>query len=99
MNNIFNFINLHNGEEKKDKVLENVTSNISFRGSNLWILACAITFFDVILSGQFNQELGGQYHWNLHPDHIFAGISDLVNHTDLGLRFRENRTDSLGKSI
>jgi uncharacterized hydrophobic protein (TIGR00271 family) len=39
---IFNFINLHNGEERKEKVLENVKSNISFRGSNLWILACAI---------------------------------------------------------
>jgi uncharacterized membrane protein len=26
----------------RKKVLENVKSNISFRGSNLWILACAI---------------------------------------------------------
>ncbi|MCY0969188.1 DUF389 domain-containing protein [Chryseobacterium wangxinyae] len=42
MRNIFNFINLHNGEEKKDKVLDDVMANISFRGSNLWILACAI---------------------------------------------------------
>ncbi|SHM25155.1 uncharacterized hydrophobic domain-containing protein [Chryseobacterium carnipullorum] len=50
MNNIFNFINLHNGEEKKDKVLENVTSNISFRGSNLWILACAIIIASVGLN-------------------------------------------------
>ncbi len=33
INNIFNFINLHNGEQRKDKVLENVTANISFRGS------------------------------------------------------------------
>jgi uncharacterized hydrophobic protein (TIGR00271 family) len=40
--NFFDFINLHNGEEAKDKVLENVKSSISFRGSNLWILACAI---------------------------------------------------------
>jgi len=39
---IFNFINLHNGEEERNKVLQNVKSNISFRGSNLWILACAI---------------------------------------------------------
>ncbi|MFP3591966.1 DUF389 domain-containing protein [Chryseobacterium sp. SIMBA_038] len=50
MNNIFNFINLHNGEEKKDKVLENVTSNISFKGSNLWILACAIIIASVGLN-------------------------------------------------
>jgi len=50
MSNIFNFINLHNGEERKDKVLENVTSNISFRGSNLWILACAIMIASVGLN-------------------------------------------------
>ncbi len=50
INNIFNFINLHNGEEKKDKVLENVISNISFRGSNLWILACAIIIASVGLN-------------------------------------------------
>ncbi|SFN41685.1 uncharacterized hydrophobic domain-containing protein [Chryseobacterium oleae] len=50
MNFFFNFINLHNGEEKKDKVLDNVTSNISFRGSNLWILACAIIIASVGLN-------------------------------------------------
>ncbi|SUX48703.1 DUF389 domain-containing protein [Chryseobacterium indoltheticum] len=50
MNNIFNFINLHSGEEQKDKVLENVTSNISFRGSNLWILACAIIIASIGLN-------------------------------------------------
>ncbi|MBD3903038.1 DUF389 domain-containing protein [Chryseobacterium sp. Ch-15] len=50
MNNFFNFINLHNGEEKKEKVLENVISNISFRGSNLWILACAIIIASVGLN-------------------------------------------------
>ncbi|MEG1592134.1 DUF389 domain-containing protein [Chryseobacterium sp.] len=50
INNFFNFINLHNGEEKKEKVLENVISNISFRGSNLWILACAIIIASVGLN-------------------------------------------------
>ncbi|MFP3834603.1 DUF389 domain-containing protein [Chryseobacterium sp. SIMBA_028] len=50
MNFFFNFINLHNGEEKKDKVMDNVTSNISFRGSNLWILACAIIIASVGLN-------------------------------------------------
>lgn len=39
---LFDFVNLHSGEEDKAKVLENVTANTSFRGSNLWILACAI---------------------------------------------------------
>lgn len=47
MNNIFN---LHNGEEDKQKVLANVKSNISFSGSNLWILACAIMVASVGLN-------------------------------------------------
>jgi len=50
MNSFFNFVNLHNGEESKSKVLENVTSNISFRGSNLWILACAIMIASIGLN-------------------------------------------------
>jgi len=50
MNSFFNFINLQNGEESKSKVLENVTSNISFRGSNLWILACAIMIASIGLN-------------------------------------------------
>ena len=49
-NKIFDFINLHNGEEEKNKVLENVTANISFRGSNLWILACAIIIASIGLN-------------------------------------------------
>lgn len=39
---IFRFINLHTGEADRTEVLDNVKANISFRGSNLWILACAI---------------------------------------------------------
>ena len=50
MSKLFDFINLHNGEEDKQKVLENVTANISFRGSNLWILACAIIIASVGLN-------------------------------------------------
>lgn len=46
----FDFIDLHNGEEEKAKVLENITSNISFRGSNLWILACAIMIASIGLN-------------------------------------------------
>lgn len=49
-NKIFGFIDLHNGEEEKSKVLENVFNNISFRGSNLWILACAIFIASVGLN-------------------------------------------------
>ncbi len=50
MSKILDFINLGNGEEDKQKVLENVKSNISFRGSNLWILACAIVIASVGLN-------------------------------------------------
>jgi len=45
-----NFVDLHKGEEDKRKVLENIISNISFRGSNLWILACAIVIASVGLN-------------------------------------------------
>ena len=47
---IYEFITLHNGEEDKAKVLENVMANVSFRGSNLWILACAIVVASVGLN-------------------------------------------------
>lgn len=47
---IYDFINLNKGEEQKEKVLENIKSNISFRGSNLWILACAIVIASVGLN-------------------------------------------------
>lgn len=50
MNKLLQFINLNNGEEEKAKVLDNVVSNISFRGSNLWILACAIVVASVGLN-------------------------------------------------
>lgn len=41
-NKLFDFINLHKGEEDKQKVLDDVKTNISFRNANLWILICAI---------------------------------------------------------
>ncbi|WP_313029262.1 DUF389 domain-containing protein [Soonwooa sp.] len=50
INRIVDFINLHKGEEEKSKVLENVFNNISFRGSNLWILACAIIIASIGLN-------------------------------------------------
>lgn len=49
-NVIYNFINLHSGEEDKEKVLDNIKANTSFRGSNLWILACAIVIASVGLN-------------------------------------------------
>lgn len=50
MNKFLNFIDLTNGEDKKEIVLENVKSNISFRGANLWILACAIVVASIGLN-------------------------------------------------
>ncbi len=50
MNKILNFIDLTKGEDDKQTVLENVKSNISFRGANLWILACAIVVASVGLN-------------------------------------------------
>lgn len=49
-NKLFDFINLHNGEQQREKVLEDVKANISFRGSNLWILACAIVIASIGLN-------------------------------------------------
>jgi len=49
--NIFTYLfNLHEGEEDKIKVKEAVISNISFRGANLWILACAILIASIGLN-------------------------------------------------
>jgi uncharacterized hydrophobic protein (TIGR00271 family) len=50
INKLINFIDLQKGEEDQKKVLENIISNISFRGSNLWILACAIVIASVGLN-------------------------------------------------
>jgi uncharacterized hydrophobic protein (TIGR00271 family) len=50
MSNPLNFIDLTKGEDDKQSVLENVKSNISFRGANLWILACAIVIASIGLN-------------------------------------------------
>lgn len=49
-NFITDLFNLHKGEETKQKTLDNVKANISFTGSNLWILACAIMVASVGLN-------------------------------------------------
>lgn len=50
MNKFLNFLDLTKGEDEKQNVLENVKSNISFRGANLWILACAIVVASIGLN-------------------------------------------------
>ena len=47
---MFRLLDLHKGEENKQKVLENVKDNISFSGSNLWILMAAILVASVGLN-------------------------------------------------
>lgn len=47
---IYEFVSLHNGEEDKRKVYEDILSNVGFRGSNLWILACAIVIASIGLN-------------------------------------------------
>jgi len=56
---ITQLINLHHGELNKEKVLENVKSNISFTGSNLWILACAIVIASIGLNMNSNAVIIG----------------------------------------
>jgi uncharacterized membrane protein len=46
----FGYINLSKEKKKRKKVLDFVKSNISFRGSNLWILACAIVVASIGLN-------------------------------------------------
>lgn len=50
MSNFFDIFNLHNGEEDRKTVLESVRSQIGFRGTNLWILACAIIIASIGLN-------------------------------------------------
>lgn len=47
---IYNFLDLHHGEEQKEKVLQNVKANTSYRGSTLWILASAIVIASIGLN-------------------------------------------------
>lgn len=47
---IKNLFSLHIGEESHHKVKENIVSGISFRGANLWILACAILIASIGLN-------------------------------------------------
>ncbi|GAA6772189.1 hypothetical protein AAGS39_29410 [Flavobacterium sp. CGRL2] len=43
-------LNLHEGEDDRAKTLEAVKKNITFKGANLWILACAIIVASVGLN-------------------------------------------------
>ena len=50
MGQLQRLFNLKAGEEDPRKVLDDVYKNISFRGANLWILACAILIASIGLN-------------------------------------------------
>ncbi len=50
MNKLIALLSLKHGEENRRKVLENVLYNVSFRGANIWILACAIVIASIGLN-------------------------------------------------
>lgn len=50
MRRVSAILNLHEGEDNREKILENVKKSIEFKGANLWILACAIIIASVGLN-------------------------------------------------
>lgn len=50
MKKLTGIFNLHEGEDNREKVLAGIAGNISFRGANLWTLACAIIIASVGLN-------------------------------------------------
>ncbi|MCP1994332.1 DUF389 domain-containing protein [Flavobacterium sp. HSC-61S13] len=50
MSYLKNLLNLRSDEEERAKVIENVSKNISFKGANIWILACAILIASIGLN-------------------------------------------------
>lgn len=50
MKRILDILNLHEGEDDREKTLEGIKKNINFKGANLWILACAIIVASVGLN-------------------------------------------------
>jgi len=50
MNKLYRLFNLNQDEEDRNKVREDIFKNSSFRGANLWILACAILIASIGLN-------------------------------------------------
>lgn len=50
MRKVTALFNLNEGEDNREKTLESIKKNISFKGANLWILACAIIIASVGLN-------------------------------------------------
>ncbi|MES2488068.1 MAG: DUF389 domain-containing protein [Bacteroidota bacterium] len=50
MSGIKNLFNLREGEDDRQKTLDTISGNVTFKGANLWILACAIIVASVGLN-------------------------------------------------
>lgn len=50
MKRIISIFNLHEGEDDREKTLESVKNNITYKGANLWTLACAIIIASIGLN-------------------------------------------------
>ena len=99
---ILRFFNLSNGEDDQDVVLENVKNNISFRGSNLWILACAIVIASIglnvnssavvigamLISPLMSPIVGAGFSLGIYDfDLLKKSLRNLLNVTLIGLIF------------
>lgn len=102
INSIVKFFDLHQGEDDKETVLENVKSNITFRGSNLWILACAIVIASIglnvnsaavvigamLISPLMSPIVGAGFSLGIYDFNLLKkSLSNLLNATIIGLVF------------
>lgn len=99
---LLRFFNLSNGEDDKNVVLENVRNNISFRGSNLWVLACAIVIASIglnvnstaviigamLISPLMSPIVGAGFSLGIYDfDLLKKSLRNLLNATLIGLIF------------
>ncbi len=102
INSFIKFFDLHQGEDDKETVLENVKSSITFRGSNLWILACAIVIASIglnvnstavvigamLISPLMSPIVGAGFSLGIYDFNLLKkSLSNLLNATVIGLVF------------
>lgn len=102
INSFIKFFDLHQGEDDKEIVLENVKSSITFRGSNLWILACAIVIASIglnvnstavvigamLISPLMSPIVGAGFSLGIYDFNLLKkSLSNLLNATVIGLVF------------
>lgn len=102
INSFIKFFDLHQGEDDKETVLENVKASITFRGSNLWILACAIVIASIglnvnsaavvigamLISPLMSPIVGAGFSLGIYDFNLLKkSLSNLLNATVIGLVF------------